>query len=88
MGFGGGAMKHVEISMMELVYKSITVHGHAMYWGQDVKEIIKMAEAGVLKLGKHRGHDAVTEFGLGDFEKGFDWVGANHELGQMAVLVP
>ncbi|RYN20876.1 hypothetical protein AA0112_g10464 [Alternaria arborescens] len=88
MGFGGGAMKHVEISMMELVYKSITVHGHAMYWGQDVKEIIKMAEAGVLKLGKQRGHDAVTEFGLGDFEKGFDWVGANHELGQMAVLVP
>ena len=53
-----------------------------------MKEIIKMAEAGVLKLGKHRGHDAVTEFGLGDFEKGFDWVGANHELGQMAVLVP
>jgi hypothetical protein len=88
MGFGGGAMKHVEIPMMELTFKSITVHGHAMYWGQDVKEMVKMAEAGVLKLGKQRGHDVVTEFKFEDFEKGFDWVGANHELGQMAVLVP
>ncbi|KAG9190199.1 hypothetical protein G6011_08287 [Alternaria panax] len=88
MGFGSGAMNHVEIPMMELTFKSITVRGHAMYWGQDVKEIVKMAEAGVLKLGKQRGHDEVTEFGLEDFEKGFDWVGANHELGQMAVLVP
>ncbi|KAI4942300.1 hypothetical protein J4E86_010102 [Alternaria arbusti] len=88
MGFGGGAMKDVEIPMMDIVFKSITVHGHAMYWGQDVKEMIKMAEAGVLKLGKERGFDSVTEFKMEDFERGFDWVGENHELGQMAVLVP
>jgi D-arabinose 1-dehydrogenase-like Zn-dependent alcohol dehydrogenase len=31
MGFGAGAMKDVEIPMMELTFKSITVHGHAMY---------------------------------------------------------
>ncbi|KAI4942531.1 hypothetical protein J4E91_010129 [Alternaria rosae] len=88
MGFGGGAMRDVEISMSEVVFKSITIHGHAMYWGQDVKEMIKMAEAGVLKLGKERGFDSVTEFKMDDFEKGFDWVGENHELGQTAVLVP
>ncbi|KAI4606254.1 hypothetical protein J4E80_010231 [Alternaria sp. BMP 0032] len=88
MGFGGGAMKDVEIPMMDIVFKSITVHGHAMYRGQDVKEMIKMAEAGVLKLGKERGFDSVTGFKMDDFERGFDWVGENHELGQMAVLVP
>ncbi|KAE8843310.1 hypothetical protein HRS9139_02607 [Pyrenophora teres f. teres] len=88
MGYGGGAMKDVEIPTVELMFKSITVHGHAMYWGQDVKEVIKMAEAGVLKLGKERGFDKVTEFKMDDFEKGFDWVGQNHELGQITVLVP
>ena len=81
-------MKDVEIPMMDIVFKSITVHGHAMYRGQDVKEMIKMAEAGVLRLGKERGLDSVTEFKMDDFERGFDWVGENHELGQMAVLVP
>jgi hypothetical protein len=63
------------------------VHGHVMYSGEDVKEVIRMAEAGVLKLGKQRGFDAVTEFKFEDFEKGFEWVTENHALGQMAVLV-
>jgi D-arabinose 1-dehydrogenase-like Zn-dependent alcohol dehydrogenase len=88
MGMGAGAMKDVEIPTMQLTYRSITVHGHAMYQGEDVRELIRMAEAGVLKLGKQRGFDAVTVFKLEDFGKGFDWVSENHELGQMAVLVP
>ncbi|KAI4622389.1 hypothetical protein J4E83_005132 [Alternaria metachromatica] len=88
MGFGGGAMKDVEIPTMELLLKSITVHGHTMYWGQDVRDVIKMVEVGALKLGKERGFDAVTEFKMEDLENGFDWVGENHEFGQMAVLVP
>jgi D-arabinose 1-dehydrogenase-like Zn-dependent alcohol dehydrogenase len=87
MGFGAGAMKDVEIPMMELLYKSITVHGHVMYSGEDVSEVVRMAEAGVLKLGKQRGFDAVTEFKFEEFEKGFEWVTENHALGQMAVLV-
>lgn len=88
MGMGAGAMKDVEVPLMQLTFKSVTVHGHAMYWGEDVRDIIKMAEAGVLKLGKHRGFDTVAEFRFDDFKKGFDWVAKNHELGQMAVLVP
>jgi D-arabinose 1-dehydrogenase-like Zn-dependent alcohol dehydrogenase len=88
MGFGAGAMEDVEIPMMALTFKSITVHGHAMYRGEDVSEVIRMAEAGVLKLGKERGFDAVTEFKFEEFGKGFDWVTENHELGQTAVLVP
>ena len=67
MGMGAGAMKDVEIPVMELVFNGITVHGHAMYWSEDVREVIRMAEAGVLKLGKERGFDAVKEFRFEDF---------------------
>lgn len=88
MGMGAGAMKDVEISMMELTFRSITVHGHAMYRSEDVRDVIRMAEAGVLKLGKARGFDRVEEFRLDDFEAGFEWVAVNNELGQMAVVIP
>lgn len=88
MGMGGGATRNVEISMMELTFKSITIHGHAMYSGEDVRDVIRMAEAGVLKLGKHRGFDEVVEFSLEDYEKGYEWVAEHNELGQTAVLVP
>ncbi|KAJ4375292.1 hypothetical protein N0V83_002378 [Neocucurbitaria cava] len=88
MGMGAGATKHVEIPVMELTFRGITVHGHAMYWGEDVRELIRMAEAGVLKLGKKRGFDPVKEFNFEDFERGFEWVSGNTEVGQMGVLVP
>ncbi|RAR07591.1 GroES-like protein [Stemphylium lycopersici] len=88
MGMGVGAMKDIEIPVMQMTFRSITVHGHAMYLGEDVRDIIKTAEASVLKLGKHRGVDTVAEFKLDNFKKGFDWVAKNHEFGQMAVLVP
>jgi D-arabinose 1-dehydrogenase-like Zn-dependent alcohol dehydrogenase len=88
MGMGAGAMKDVEIPVMELTFKSITVHGHAMYRGEDVRDLIKMAEAGVLKLGKQRGFDEVKEFRFAELEDGFKWVSENNELGHMAVLVP
>ncbi|KAH7410454.1 chaperonin 10-like protein [Phaeosphaeria sp. MPI-PUGE-AT-0046c] len=87
MGMGAGATQNVEISMMELTFKSITVHGHAMYRGEDVRDVIRMAEAGVLKLGKHRGFDEAMEFSLEDYENGFEWVAEHNELGQLAVLV-
>lgn len=88
MGMGAGPMSNVEIPQMQLVFKSITVHGHAMYWPEDVREVIKMAEAGVLKLGRKRGFDEVKEFAFADYDKAFDWVSEQHELGQTAVLVP
>jgi D-arabinose 1-dehydrogenase-like Zn-dependent alcohol dehydrogenase len=88
MGFCSGAMKDVEISVSQIIFQSITVHGHAMYWPEDVSEVIRLAEAGILKLGKQRGYDEVKEFKFEDFEDGFEWVTSNHELGEMAVLVP
>lgn len=47
-----------------------------------------MADTGVRKLGKHRGLDVVAEFSFDHLAKGLDWVSLNHELGQIAVLVP
>jgi D-arabinose 1-dehydrogenase-like Zn-dependent alcohol dehydrogenase len=87
MGMGAGAMKDVEIPMMELTFKSITVHGHAMYRGEEIRDLIKMAEAGVLKLGKKRGFDEAKEFRFEELEEGYKWVAENNELGRMAVLV-
>ncbi|OAL45082.1 GroES-like protein [Pyrenochaeta sp. DS3sAY3a] len=88
MGYGAGAQSNVEISVMDLMFKGITVHGHAMYRSEDVRELIRLAESGVLKLGRKRGFDEVKEFTYEDLQQGFEWVSKNNKLGQMAVLVP
>jgi len=42
--------------------KNLTIRGQYMYKREDARGIIKLAEAGVLKLGKSTGHNVIGQF--------------------------
>ncbi|KAF2845423.1 hypothetical protein T440DRAFT_483413 [Plenodomus tracheiphilus IPT5] len=53
----------------------------------DVRELIMMAEIGVLKLGRQRTFE-VKNLELEQYKQAFKWADENNELGQIAALVP
>ncbi|KAF2195173.1 GroES-like protein [Zopfia rhizophila CBS 207.26] len=79
--------KDVEVSYFDLVFRNLTIKGQYMYEREDVRAMIKMAESGVMKLGKERG-EVVGEFRLADFEKAFAAASKNPGVGKLVVLTP
>lgn len=88
MGAGAGGMENVEITMLELISRGITVKGQCMYESEDVRHLIKMAEAGSLKLGKKRGFQPVQEFRLDRVEEAFKVAKEQAGLGRTYVISP
>ncbi|KAF2001472.1 GroES-like protein [Amniculicola lignicola CBS 123094] len=88
MGLGGGPMTHVEIPYMALVWNGIRIQGQVMYNLAWLKDLIKMAEAGVLKLGKERGFEVVGEFKLEELEQAWKIAAENDVFGKVVVLTP
>ena len=85
---GGSATKNLHVSYLETISKNLTIYGSAMYESGIVKMLIKMAESGVLKLGKNGGQEIVGEFPLEELDKAFDTTIAKSAAGQMTVLIP
>ena len=53
-----------------------------MYEREDIKGLIKLAESGVLKLGKEAGQEIFGSFKLEKAEKATNIAEANHEIGE------
>jgi D-arabinose 1-dehydrogenase-like Zn-dependent alcohol dehydrogenase len=70
------------------VWKNLTIRGQYMYEQQDVRELIKMVENGVLKVGKPGGFEPATKFSLDDFDASIDHAGANDFFYESTVLIP
>ena len=71
-----------------LTWNSLTVKGKFMYEREDVRLLIKMAETGVLKLGKEGGIEVVGRFKLEEVEEAFAVAAKNPEVGKLVALVP
>jgi threonine dehydrogenase-like Zn-dependent dehydrogenase len=54
-----------------------------MYEREDVRGIIKLVEAGVLKLGKSAGQEVVGQFPLEEWQKAFEAAANNPETGKI-----
>ncbi|KAH8882894.1 GroES-like protein [Thozetella sp. PMI_491] len=61
-------------------WNRLKIKGSYMYEREDITLLIKMAETGVLRLGKQGGNEVVGEFKLQDFEKAFDSTRKNPEI--------
>ena len=57
--------------------KNLTIHGQYMYERADVRGLIKLAESGVLKLGKGGGQEVFEQFKLEEVNKAFEAAAAN-----------
>ncbi|KAK4159851.1 chaperonin 10-like protein [Cladorrhinum sp. PSN259] len=70
------------------VWKNLTIRGQYMYEREDVKIAVKMAEAGVLKVGKEDGVEVVGKFKLEDVASGFVAARENCGVGKIVALTP
>lgn len=82
----GGLKGELMIPLKVVVSRDLRIMGKWMYERRDVRDLIKMIEVGVLKLGGQ----VVEKFGLEEWEKGFERAA---ELGGVggkgaAIIVP
>lgn len=82
----GVLQKDVAIPYFMATIKNLTIKGQYMYEREDVRGVIKMAEAGVLKLGAAAGHEIVGQFKLDELDKAFEVANANAAAGQLTVV--
>jgi len=59
-----------------------------MYSSEDMKMLLKMIEAGLLKLDDNSGVSVVGKFGLQQWQKAFDIASKNAQMGQFVLLTP
>ena len=78
----------IPISYMMAMYKNLTIRGQFMYERDDVRGIIKLAEAGVLRLGKSAGNEIVGQFPLEEWEKALETAENNPEAGKEVLFIP
>jgi threonine dehydrogenase-like Zn-dependent dehydrogenase len=81
---GGLAGKGVELPIAALVRRDLQLRGKWMYSRENVHELIKMIEIGVLKLGGQK----VERFALEEWEKGFDAAAGYSGADGAAIIVP
>ena len=84
----GSTTDDIPISNLMLVAKNITIRGQFMYEREDIRGIIKLAESGLLKLGKSAGGDVVGQFPLQEWERALDVAEKNPGAGKLVLFVP
>ena len=55
-----------------VMWKSLTIRGQYMYQPEDFQPLIRLAESGLLKLGKDAGQRIIGRFALDDFSRAFE----------------
>ncbi|PGH14749.1 hypothetical protein AJ80_05793 [Polytolypa hystricis UAMH7299] len=78
----------IAIPYVSAMFKNLTIRGQYMYEREDVVGLVKLAESGILKLGKGAGRDIVGEFGLEDVERAIEAASTNTENNKSVVLTP
>ena len=84
----GALFTDIPVSGGIALLNNLTIQGQYMYAKEDVAAFIKLAESGLLKLGKEGGVDIVGKFGLDEIEKAFETAQASHGAGKLCMLVP
>lgn len=85
VSFMGGLLgKELAVPLRVVVSRDLQLKGKWMYSRQNVRDLIRMIEIGVLKLGGQK----VEKFGLDDWEKGFAAAAEHSGADRAAVIVP
>jgi threonine dehydrogenase-like Zn-dependent dehydrogenase len=81
----GGIMEDYAIPIRAVMRKNLVLRGKWMYEREDVKSLIRMVEAGILKIGERGGVRSAGEYGLSDWEEAVEV--ASREAGWDASVV-
>ncbi|KAF9777234.1 hypothetical protein IL306_004482 [Fusarium sp. DS 682] len=84
-----GMMFDIKINYASLLLRNITIKAQFMYTRQELVSLVKMIEAGVLKLGKEAGHEIVERgFSMEEWEKAVTVAETATSWGQQVLLYP
>jgi D-arabinose 1-dehydrogenase-like Zn-dependent alcohol dehydrogenase len=64
--------KTLPVPYMQAMFKNWTIKGSLMYERKDMERVIRLAEAGLLKLGKSAGHEIMGVYGLDQLTEAID----------------
>ncbi|KAK6074860.1 zinc-binding dehydrogenase [Seiridium cupressi] len=84
----GGVSTDISIPYWLIMLNSIELRGRWMYNRKEIRELVKMVETGVLKLGKAVGHEIAGKFALEDWESALEAAGKATSWGQSVVFTP
>ena len=84
----GGIAEDIPIPHRVIMRKCLQLRGKWMYDRADIHLMIKMIEAGVVKLGEKGGTKVVGQFGLDDWDDAFTTAAANNVMGAQTLIIP
>ena len=86
----GGIGGDVALPHHAIVHRDLTLKGKWMYERQDVRDLIRMAEVGVLKLGGGEacGQKVIGKYALENWDKAFKAAKDNASSGGKALIMP
>ncbi|KAF4831278.1 alcohol dehydrogenase [Colletotrichum tropicale] len=84
---GGRADESLPFPWLTVLASNLTIKGQFMYERKDVKELISLAESGLLIMGREAGHE-VEEFPIERWETAVDFAAKNVGHGKMTCIVP
>ncbi|KAH8157946.1 hypothetical protein CIB48_g10307 [Xylaria polymorpha] len=84
----GGLTGNITIPYFAMILKSLELKGKWMYTREEIRNLVKMAEVGTLKLGKTAGHQVVAKFKLDDYEAAFETAAKHTAWGTAVMFTP
>ncbi|TFB02891.1 hypothetical protein CCMA1212_005013 [Trichoderma ghanense] len=84
----GGIAGEISIPYAAVLFNDLKLHGKFMYERQDVRQLVRMVEAGVLGLGGRIGARCEGVFGLEGWDEAFDAARGNAGPGQYVLVRP
>ncbi|KAK4127411.1 hypothetical protein N657DRAFT_566061 [Parathielavia appendiculata] len=84
-----GALGDVAIPYISLMLRNINIKGQWMYSRDQLADVIRLIESGVVRLGKEAGHEVVQGgFELADWEKAVEIAEEATSWGQQTLFLP
>ncbi|RFU24812.1 hypothetical protein B7463_g11522, partial [Scytalidium lignicola] len=84
----GGQKGDISIPLSVVMHQNLTIKGKWMYERDDVLQLIKMVEAGALKLGSEAGCVTVGKFPLEKWQEAFDVAAEYSGPGEVVNIIP
>lgn len=85
---GGGPGEDVAVPYADLMLMGLTVRGNFMYTREQVAELVRLIEAGVIKLGEEVGLKCTGVFELEEWEEAFKTAGDEGGMGKFTLMTP
>ena len=78
----------MSIPYMLIMFNSLQLRGRFMYEREDVRQILKLYERGLLKVGPAAGYKTAGKYGIDDWDKAFEAAQKTAGWGSQVLMAP